>query len=130
VGFVENLVLVDTSVFVDYLRGVADDTLSILILNNQVLLSPVVRFELMVGVRKSESSQVERLFKVLIPIENFCSLSLCESVLLRAKGSGLLGGLPDLMILADAISHKAMLFSTDKKMLLLAKKLRLNVLNG
>ena len=72
-----NLVLVDTSVFIDYLRGSTDDTLSVLILNNQVLLSPVVRLELLSGVRKKELSQLERLLNVLIPIDSFVTPKLC-----------------------------------------------------
>lgn len=124
-----NLIVVDTSVFVDYLRGDTDDTLSVLILNNQVLLSPVVKLELLSGVRKKELRELERLLRVLIPIDSFVTPQLCEKILHRAKGSGLLGGLPDLLILADTIFHKATLFSGDKKMIKLAEKLKINVIS-
>ena len=124
-----NLVLVDTSVFVDYLRGSSDDTLSVLILNNQVLLSPVVRLELLSGVRKAEVPQLEKLLNVLVPIESFAIPKICEKLLFKAKGSGLLGGLPDLLILAEALAAKATLFSCDKKLVKLADKLKLPVIS-
>ncbi len=124
----KDLVLVDTSVFIDYLRGGKDDTLSILILNNQVLLSPVVRLELLAGVRRKELSQLERILNSLIPIEKFRSVLEYEKILFKAKSSGLIGGLPDLFILADTIYSKAILFSIDEKMLNLANKLRIKTL--
>ena len=118
-----NLVLVDTSIFIDYLRGAADDTLAILILNNRVLLSPIVRLELLAGVRKSESLILENLLNALRPIKTFASPEECLKLLHRAKGTGLLGGIPDLLILADAVKLKSALFTSDKKLVALAKKL-------
>ena len=115
--------VVDTSVFIEYLRGDADDTLSVLTLKNRVLLSPVVRLELLAGVRKMELKSVTKLCDALRPIENFASPEKCEKLLGRARGSGLFGGIPDLLIIADAIRHKAHLFSYDEKMKLLGKKL-------
>jgi len=120
-----NLVIVDTSVFIDYLRGGADDTLSLLILNNQVLLSPVVKLELLSGVGKKDISQLEKLFSVLIPIDSFVEPEFCEKILHKAKGSGLLGGIPDLLILAEVVFHKSILFSIDKKMMKLAEKMKI-----
>ena len=117
------LVVVDTSVFVDYLRGDADDTLSVLTLKNRVLLSPIVRLELLAGVRKKELKTVEKLCNALRLIEEFSSPSECGKLLNRARGSGLFGGIPDLLIIADTIRHRAHLFSYDKRMNALAKKL-------
>lgn len=117
------LVVADTSVFIDYLRGEADDTLSVLILKNRVLLSPVVRLELLAGVRKKELKSIEKLCNALRPIKQFASPADCEKLLNRARGSGLFGGIPDLLIIADAINHNAHLFSCDEKMNALAKKL-------
>lgn len=118
-----DLVVVDTSVFVKYLRGHADDTLSVLTLKNKVLLSPVVRLELLAGVRKKELKSVTKLCDALRPIEEFASLGECEKLLGKARGSGLFGGIPDLLIIADAIRLKAHLFSYDEKMNSLGKKL-------
>jgi len=116
-------VVVDTSVFIEYLRGGADDTLAILILKNRVLLSPIVRLELLAGVRKSEFNTINRLCGALRPIDTFAPPADCERLLNRARGTGLLGGITDLLIIADAMRHSAPLFSYDQKMTRLAQKL-------
>ncbi|MCO6431596.1 MAG: PIN domain-containing protein [Deltaproteobacteria bacterium] len=125
-----NLVVVDTSVFIEYLRGDADDTLSVLTLKNKVLLSPVVRLELLAGVRKKELHSVIKLCNALRPIEQFASVEECEKLLERARGSGLFGGIPDLLIIADAIRHRAHLFSYDEKMRSLGKRLGAKLVNA
>jgi predicted nucleic acid-binding protein len=122
-----SLVVVDTSVFIEYLRGSSEDTLAILTLNNQVLLSPTVRLELYAGVRKKELTILQRLCNALLPIESFATPQECEKLLYRAKGSGLLGGIPDLLILADVVKYDASIFSYDEKMIRLAQKLRIKV---
>lgn len=126
----KDLVIVDTSVFIEYLRGSADDVLAVLTLNNQVLLSPIVRLELLAGVRTTERKAIEKLCNALRPIESFASPRDCEKLLNRARGSGLLGGIPDLLILADVLRHEAVLFSYDEKMAKLAAKLGLNLLRA
>lgn len=125
-----DLVVVDTSVFIEYLRGDADDTLSVLTLKNKVLLSPVVRLELLAGVRKKEFKSVMKLCDALRPIEEFASPAYCETLLGKARGSGLFGGIPDLLIIADAIRYKAHLFSYDEKMKSLAKKVGAKLVSG
>ena len=122
-----DLILVDTSVFIEYLRGSLDDTLSVLILNNQVLLSPIVKLELLAGVRRKEVNQLEKLLNSLITISNFQSTDKYEKILHRAKGSGLLGGIADLIILSDTMAYKAKLFTLDARMIKLAKKLRISL---
>ncbi len=125
-----DLVVVDTSVFIEYLRGSSDDSLAVLILKNCVLLSPIVRLEILAGVKKAEASTVERLCNSLRPIETFAAPAECESLLKRAKGSGLLGGISDLLIIADALRHDAALFSYDEKMTKLARKLGLSLVSA
>jgi predicted nucleic acid-binding protein len=120
---VSNLVVVDTSVFIKYLRGDADETLSVLTLKNRVLLSPVVRLELLAGVRKRERKSVLKFCDALRPVEQFVSPQECEKLLGRARGSGLFGGIPDLLIIGDAIRYRAHLFTYDEKMKSLGKKL-------
>ncbi len=125
-----DLVVVDTSVFIDYLNGDSDDTLAVLTLKNRVLLSPVVRLELIAGVRKTERKIVEQLCNALRPISSFPPPSECEALLNRARGSGLFGGIPDLLIIADVIRHDAFLFSYDKKMKKLARKLNAKIITS
>ena len=117
-------VVADTSVFIDYLRGNSpDDSLAVLVLANRVLLSPIVRLELLAGVRKAEAPSLERLCNALRPIESFVTPPECERLLRKAKGSGLLGGIPDLLIIADTLRHQAALFTVDGAMKRLAKRL-------
>lgn len=123
----KELVVVDTSVFIEYLRGATDDALAVLTLNNQVLLSPIVRLELLAGVRKAESKAIEKLCNALLPIETFAAPKECEKLLNRARGSGLLGGIPDLLILIDVLRYSALLFTYDEKMIKLAGKLGLKL---
>jgi predicted nucleic acid-binding protein len=120
---VTDLVVVDTSVFIEYLRGSSDDALAVLTLKNRVLLSPVVRLELIAGVRKTELKTIERLCNALRPIDAFASPAECERLLNRARGSGLFGGVPDLLIIADALRHRAFLFTFDEKMKKLGQRL-------
>jgi predicted nucleic acid-binding protein len=127
---VSDLVVVDTSVFIEYLRGNSDDTLAVLTLRNCVLLSPVVRLELLAGVKKAELKAIERFCNALRPIEGFASLIECERLLSRARGTGLFGGIPDLLIIADALQHRAFLFSYDEKMKRLGKKLGVKLIEA
>lgn len=124
-----SLVLVDTSVFVDYLRGnEPDDSFSVLVAADTVVLSQMVKLELMAGVSKRDLKPLAELFSGLRQLESFASFTEIEKVMLGAKGSGLYGGIPDLMILADARRSKAKLYSRDQKLLKLARKLRIPVL--
>ena len=128
-----DLVVVDTSVFINYLRGgsdkkSSDDTVAVLVLNNQVLLSPVVRLELLAGVRKSEAKIIERLCNAMRVVDSFAMPSECEKLLQRARGSGLLGGIPDLLIIADVLRHQALLYTHDEKMAALARRLGVRIL--
>ena len=116
-------VIVDTSVFIDYLRGSSGDALAVLTLNNQVLLSPIVRLELLAGVKKKQAAVIEKLCKALRQIDSFASPVECEKLLKQARGSGLLGGIPDLLIIADAIRHDSPLYTLDLGMKKLARKL-------
>lgn len=123
-------VVVDTSVFIEYLRGSADDTLAVLVLNNQVLLSPVVRLELLAGIRVKEARVIKRLIGALKLIDSFASPAYCEALLAKARGSGLYGGIPDLLIIADALRHRAPLLTYDDKMKRLARKLGAKVVSA
>ena len=121
-------VVIDTSAFIAYFRGDDADLVPLLILQNSVLLSPVVRLELISGVRRSETKAVESVLDGLRHPEDFPPVKECEVLLKRAKGSGLFGGIADLLIIADAHRHKAALYTLDQKMAKLAKLLGVRVL--
>ncbi len=122
------MVLVDTSVFVDFLRGKTDDVLSVLILNNQVLLSQVVRIELLAGVGKRDAKILSKLLLSLRVIPTFPSPGESVDLLEKVRSKGRYGGFADLLILADAVREKASLLTSDHKMALLAKQLRVPAL--
>ncbi len=52
--------IVDTSVFVEFLRGSSSPAFETLIRENRVVVSNFVRLELMLGARKSESATLAR----------------------------------------------------------------------
>ena len=121
------MVVVDTSVLINYLRGDSLPEFEALVLNGEVLLSKVVKLELLSGVRKKEVKSLEILFEGLVELADFASSTLCEKLLNRARGRGLFGGLPDLMILADAVQNQARLFTHDEKQRALAVELRVGL---
>jgi hypothetical protein len=121
-------VVVDTSVFVRFFRGEPEEILPILIADNRVLLSPVVRLELLAGVRKQEFRTVENLLCGLRIIDTFPTPLEVERMLNKAKGCGLLGGIADLIILSDALRHGSALYTIDDKLKKLAKRLAVELL--
>jgi predicted nucleic acid-binding protein len=118
---VSGSVVVDTSLFIDFLRSNGGySLLDELFTDDYVLLSEVVRLELLAGVRKPERF---RLSKVLLPLrrrDRFPGVQLCDELINRARGSGLYGGIPDVMILADALEEGAAVASKDLQLLRLA----------
>ena len=120
-------VLVDSSVFIEFLRGRGDGTLEILLLNNQVLLSQVARLELVAGSRRKEDQVLEKLLSGMRQIPEFPPAMLVQELLMRARGRGLLGGFPDLMLLADAKREKAPLYTLDRKLSRLAEELKIKL---
>lgn len=121
------MILIDTSVFIDFLRGNDSESVPALILAGRVILSSVVRLELLAGVRRREASQLTELLSGMAQLEDFPPTPICQSLLTRARGRGLLGGLPDIMILADCSRSGAHLMTTDTKLVALARELRIKL---
>ena len=117
--------LVDTSCFIAFLRGQDRETLPPLILSGHVVLSAVVKLELLAGVRKDEALILEELLSGLRELSDFPPIEHCQRLLTLARGRGLLGGIPDLMILADCERTNSKLLSVDRKLLKLAKELKI-----
>lgn len=99
-----------------------------LILAGHVVLSAVVKLELLAGVRKNEARTLEDLLSGLRGPGDFPSTESCNALLKRARGRGLLGGIPDLMILADCKRTGSSLMSLDAKLLKLANELKVPTL--
>ena len=121
--------LIDTSVIIDFLRGQSDEILEFALLNSQALLSTMVRLELLAGSRKAETKVLSAFMDAFVAIPDLPLSQQCEKLLMRARGSGLMGGIPDIIILADLQRTESVLYTVDRKLKLLAKKLRLPVLD-
>lgn len=123
------LVVVDTSVFIDFFRGDPSETFKILLSNNQIILSHTVKLEILKGTRKRDEKIVETVLSGLREKDTFPDPNICLMLLNKAKGSGFLGGIPDLLILADAYETKSKLFTSDQKLYRVAKRLGIEVLD-
>ena len=106
--------VVDTSVFVDFLRGEPVPRFEALLRGNSVLLSPYVRLELLQGVRREEAHMLGRLLSGIPQVPHREGLfAVAESMTLRLKGSGLNVGLVDLLIAAQAKLLRSEVLSSD-----------------
>jgi predicted nucleic acid-binding protein len=119
--------LVDTSVFVDFFRGDTETDLESLIKEDRVLLSQVVRLEIIKGVTKGETKKISHLLEGLEVLPEFPPAIACNELLLKAKGLGLQGGIADLLILADCYVNQVSLYSNDLKLNRLSKALKIPI---
>lgn len=105
--------VVDTSVFVDFLRGKPVPRFEALLRENSVLLSPYVRLELLQGVRRNEAKALGRLLTGIPQVPHHPEIfEVAEAMGQKVKGTGLNVGLVDLLIAAQArITHSALLSS-------------------
>lgn len=116
-------VLVDTSVFIDFLRGQPARNFEQLLHSNCVLLCPYVRLELIQGVRQSETPLLMRLLGGIPQVPHRPEiLGLAESLILSLKGSGLNVGLVDVLIAAQAMYVRASILSSDRVFQKLSKR--------
>lgn len=120
-------VLVDTSSLIEFLRGDDLETVPALILSGNVILSAIVKLELLAGVRKSELDQLDELLSGLTQLDECPPIGLSRKLLSQARGRGLLGGILDLMILADCLRTGSRLLSSDAKLVKLAHELKIAV---
>ncbi len=124
------MVLVDTSVFIDLLRGVKMPDVEVLIVSGEVILSATVYLELLVGVRRAEEKILKKFLTDIGPTAKWPTLATCESLLKRSRRLGLHGGLPDLFILADALENRARLMTFDKRLEKLAERVDVALYKG
>ena len=121
-------IVVDTSCFIAFLRGDDRTTLPPLILSGAVVLSSVVKLELLAGVRRAERAVLQELLAGLQELRDFPPVELCLKLLNLARGRGLLGGIPDLMIMADCERSHSALFTRDAKLAKLANEVRIELM--
>jgi predicted nucleic acid-binding protein len=123
------MVVVDTCVFIDFLKGNDSVPLKSLTLSGLVLISGTVYLELLQGVRKSEEKYLEKFMSSIGKPLTWPRQETCLNILKASRGSGVRFGLPDIMILADAIDNGAKLMTIDSQLIRLAKRVKVGVLD-
>jgi predicted nucleic acid-binding protein len=125
------LVLVDTGVFIDFFRGRSqrDDRLVSLLRGRRVTLSPLVKLELLVGVRKDERRMLEDTLSPLPLIEHTHALmELAIELVPIVRRTGLCPGIPDYLIAIEALSCNLVLYSGDSIVRSLGQALGVDVM--
>jgi len=107
-------VLVDTSSFVEYFRDGKESLIPALAMNDAIILSKVVRLELIKGAKQKDRKLLLNFLEGLIQLEEFPSADLVEKALLQLHGRGMNLGFADLLILADALRTRSRLLTVDK----------------
>ena len=120
-------ILVDTSVFIDFFRGKYIKELELAIKEDRVVLSQIVLLELIKGIIKTEIKKVVSFLDGLEILPDFPPAVACQELLIKAKGLGLQGGIPDLLILSDCYVNQIQLLSSDLKLVRLARALKIRV---
>ena len=121
------MIVVDTGVFIDFLRGKPSPSLESIILAGLVSLSSTVYLELLQSVRKSEERYLSNFLKSLGDIKNWPKQETCVSILRQSRGSGIKVGIPDILILSDNLENEAKLMTNDSQMIKLAKHVKIPV---
>ncbi len=116
------MVLVDTSIFIAHFRGKKISEFQEMLINDQIFLSHFVRFELIQGVRKSETKNLIRVLSGLHALESSENVySEAERILGKAKGHGISLGIVDLLLCAQANLKRCPIYSFDSVFGALAK---------
>ena len=122
-------VLVDTCSFIDYFRGTKDSLIPSLAAQDGILLSKVVRLELLKGARRNDRKALLNLFEGFKILSDFPPPDLTERVLLQLHGRGFNLGFADLLILTDVLRSKSGLLTSDAALASAARILKLIVIN-
>lgn len=107
-------ILVDTSSFIEYLRDAKESLIPALAMKDAIILSKVVRLELIKGTKKSQRKLLLHFLDGLFPLDEFPSSALVEKLLLQLHGRGISLGIADLLILADTLRTNSKLLTVDK----------------
>ncbi len=112
------MVVVDTSVWVDYLRGITPSisrALDELIDDDVVAILPPIRLELILGCKKSQrASLMKRIDVIHILSITEATWTLAEELCWNLRSSGITPGTVDILIAAAASEHNALLWTLDK----------------
>jgi predicted nucleic acid-binding protein len=121
-------VLVDTCSFIDYFRGDENNPVAYLASQDRIVLSKVVRMELLKGSRKQDRKALYNLFEGFKQLAEFPQAELAEETLLQLHGRGFNLGFADLLILTDAIRNRIGLLTSDAALASAARALKVAVI--
>lgn len=119
------MILVDTSVWIRYLRDRDDqiaEVLERLIDEDQIVISAIVELELASGAPASQRSLLRRLLSalpVIVPTRD--TFDLAAQLVDRGRAGGHVFGATDLVIAATAVERGAWVWSSDSEFLRLAR---------
>ncbi len=124
------MVLVDSSVFIEFFRGKDIASFKELLLNNQIALSHYVRLELIQGVRKDERHRLEYVLGGLTMIPPHEKVfEHAEQLLLKLTGVGFTLGTIDLLLASESNLTHSPIFSYDAIFSKLAQKKLIHCFN-
>ena len=121
------LILVDTSVWIDYFRG-AETQLDYLIDNNLLVTNAVILAELLPSIRSRREEELANLLQEIrcLPLNiHWENLMQMQLQCLQSGANGI--GVADLLIAQNAQQHQCRLYSSDKHFKLMAQALALPV---
>lgn len=123
----KNNVLVDTSSFIEYLRYGKGELLPALALNDSIVLSNIVKLELLKGASKADRKKLLNFLEGFLVINDFPSANTCQQLLCKLQDKGLSLGIADLLILADAYENKCVLLTHDDPLKKAAKMVSVKI---
>ena len=109
-------VVVDTSSFIEYFRYGKEEYIPALALSDSIIVSNIVRLELLKGTKRSDRKVLLKFLDGLIQLEELPPAKLCESLLLKLHSRGLSLGIADLITLADTVRSKSLLLTSDREL--------------
>lgn len=119
------LILVDTSVWIDYFRG-KETELDYMIDNGLVVTNTVILAELLPAIRLRKEFELAELLQEVrsLPLQiSWDEIMQMQLTCLQAGANGV--GIPDLMIAQNAIQHDCRVYSVDKHFRLMRDALSL-----
>lgn len=118
-------IIVDTCSFIDFFRGDDASIIPSLAAQDRIVLSNVVRLELLKGTGRAERRALLSLLEGFRQLIDFPPADLTERILFQLHGRGFCLGFPDLLILADAVRGKCALLTSDQPLAKAAAALKL-----
>ena len=115
------MVIVDTSVFVEALRGNRVFALETIIVAGLAAISATVYLELLHGVRSAKELSLKKFLRTIgIPLP-WPSQETCLNIIKKSRSKGIRVGIPDILIVADAVQNSASIITLDKELARLAQ---------